>query len=160
MTTTPELLPVPVAGERWRVDPLRLAVAGPRPLPRRDAPPRRVRPARVPDLAPGAWPRPVGRETPAHAASTVSRRMSVVSGFYRICVINEILERSPADDLRRPDVPPEPPTLGLTHSQLEGLLVAARTSDNPCHFALVAPSVDAEVLASGTAGGTILLCRR
>src|SRR5665647_3464563 len=94
MTTTPELLPVPVAGERWRVDPLRLAVAGPRPLPRRDAPPRRVRPARVPDLAPGAWPRPVGRETPAHAASTVSRRMSVVSGFYRICVINEILERA------------------------------------------------------------------
>ena len=47
MTTTPELLPVPVAGERWRVDPLRLAVAGPRPLPRRDAPPCRVRPART-----------------------------------------------------------------------------------------------------------------
>jgi hypothetical protein len=86
--------------------------------------------------------------------------MSVVSGFYRICVINENLERSPAADVRRPDVPPEPPTLGLTHSQLEALLVAARTSDNPCHFALVAPSVDAEVLASGTAGGTILLCRR
>ena len=86
--------------------------------------------------------------------------MSVVSGFCRICVINEILEHSPADDLRRPDVPPEPPTLGLTHSQLEGLLVAARTSDNPCDFALVAPRVDAELLASGTAGGTSLLRRR
>src|SRR5665648_436406 len=28
MTTIPEFLPVPVDGERWRVDPLRLAVAG------------------------------------------------------------------------------------------------------------------------------------
>jgi len=34
-------------------------------------------------------------------------------------------------------VPPESPTLGLTHLQLEALLTAARTSDNPCDFALV-----------------------
>src|ERR1700716_3804576 len=45
--------------------------------------------------------------------STVSRRMAVVTGFYRICVIDGIVEYSPADHVRRPIVPPESPTLGL-----------------------------------------------
>ena len=44
--------------------------------------------------------------------STVSRRTSVVCGFYRTCVIDGILEHSPAAWLRRPTVPPESPTLG------------------------------------------------
>ena len=39
--------------------------------------------------------------------STVSRRTSVVCGFYRTCVIDGVLEHSPADWLRRPTVPPE-----------------------------------------------------
>jgi site-specific recombinase XerD len=77
------------------------------------------------------------QETRRYAASTVSRRMSVVGGFYRICVIDEILEHSPADYVRRPNVPPESPTLGLSHLQLEALLTASRTSDNRCDFALV-----------------------
>jgi len=34
-------------------------------------------------------------------------------------------------------VPPESPTLGLTHLQFEALLTAARQSDNPFDFALV-----------------------
>ena len=34
--------------------------------------------------------------------STVSRRLSVVAGFYRTCVIDGILEHSPADYVRRP----------------------------------------------------------
>jgi site-specific recombinase XerD len=46
--------------------------------------------------------------------STVSRRTSVVSGFYRTCVIAGVLEHSPAEHLRRPTVPAESPTLGLT----------------------------------------------
>ncbi|RQW82668.1 hypothetical protein [Micromonospora globispora] len=37
--------------------------------------------------------------------STVSRRLSVVVGFYRVCVIDAILARSPADYVRRPVVP-------------------------------------------------------
>lgn len=37
--------------------------------------------------------------------STVSRRLSVVAGFYRTCVIDAILEHSPADYVRRPTVP-------------------------------------------------------
>jgi integrase/recombinase XerD len=58
--------------------------------------------------------------------STVSCRMSVVGGFYRTCVIDGILAHSPAEYVRRPAVPAESPTLGLTHLQLEALLTAAR----------------------------------
>ena len=47
--------------------------------------------------------------------STVSRRFSVVAGFYRTCVIDDLLEHSAAEHVRRPSVPPESPTLGFTH---------------------------------------------
>ena len=70
--------------------------------------------------------------------STVSRRFSVAARFYRTCVIDGVLEHSPAEHVRRPSVPPESPTLGFTHLQFEALLTAARESPNPCDFALVA----------------------
>ncbi len=70
--------------------------------------------------------------------STVSRRLSVVVGFYRVCVIDAILAHSPADYVRRPVVPPESPTLGLGHLQFEALITAARLSANPNDFALIA----------------------
>ena len=70
--------------------------------------------------------------------STVSRRFSVTAGFYRTCVIDGLLERSPAEHVRRPSVPPESPTLGFTHLQFEALLTAARQTTDPCAFALVA----------------------
>jgi integrase len=70
--------------------------------------------------------------------STVSRRFSVVAGFYRTCVIDGLLEHSPAEHVRRRAVPPESPTLGFTHLQFEALLTAARESPNTCDFALVA----------------------
>jgi site-specific recombinase XerD len=63
--------------------------------------------------------------------------MSIVAGFYRTCVIDELLEHSPADHVRRPNVPPESPTLGLSHLQLEALLTASCMSANNCDFALV-----------------------
>jgi integrase/recombinase XerD len=69
--------------------------------------------------------------------STVSRRTSVVAGFHRTAVIDGLLERSPAEHVRRPRVPAESPTLGLTHLQLEALLTAARQSPNRSDFALV-----------------------
>ena len=56
------------------------------------------------------WMQEVRRFKP----STVSRRMAVVAGFYRTCVIDEVLAHSPAEYVRRPNVPPESPTLGLT----------------------------------------------
>lgn len=65
------------------------------------------------------------------------RRLSVVAGFYRTCVIDGVLDHSPADYVRRPTVPPESPTLGLTHLQSEAMLTPARQSSNPFDFALV-----------------------
>src|SRR5947207_11773445 len=70
--------------------------------------------------------------------STVSRRLSVVIGFYRTCVIDAVLDHSPAEYVRRPSVPPESPTLGLSHLQFEAMITAARTSTNMFDFALVA----------------------
>ena len=70
--------------------------------------------------------------------STVSRRFSVAAGFYRTCVIDGVLEHSPAEHVRRPTVPAESPTLGFTHLQSEALLTAARQSAHHCDFALVA----------------------
>jgi integrase/recombinase XerD len=59
------------------------------------------------------------QEVRGHKPSTVSRRVSVVAGFYRTAVIDGLLCSSPAEHLRRPRVPPESPTLGLTHLQFE-----------------------------------------
>ncbi len=79
------------------------------------------------------WMQDVRRFKP----STASRRLSVVAGFYRTCVIDGVLQHSPADYVRRPRVPPESPTLGLTHLQFEALLTAARLSGSQFDFALV-----------------------
>jgi len=61
-----------------------------------------------------------------------------VTCFYRTCVIDTVLDSSPAAYVRKPQVPTESPTLGLSHLQFEAMLVAARTSANRFDFALVA----------------------
>ena len=63
--------------------------------------------------------------------STVSRRFSVTAGFYKTCVIDGLLEHSPAEHVCRPTVPAESPTLGLTHLQFEALITAARQITGP-----------------------------
>jgi integrase len=60
-----------------------------------------------------------------------------VAGFYRTCVIDGVLEHSPAEFVRRPSVPATSPTLGLSHLQFEAMLAAGRESANPNDFALV-----------------------
>ena len=61
------------------------------------------------------WLEEAGRFKP----STVSRRLSVVTCFYRTCVIDAVLNASPAAYVRRPPVSSESPTLGLSHLQFE-----------------------------------------
>lgn len=51
------------------------------------------------------WMQEVGHYQP----STVSRRLSVLAGFYRTCVFDGVLDRSPAEYVRRPPVPAEEP---------------------------------------------------
>ena len=69
--------------------------------------------------------------------STVSRRLSVAAGFFKTCVIDGLLDHSPVEHVRRPRVPSESPTLGLSHLQFEALLTTARDSANPNDTALV-----------------------
>jgi site-specific recombinase XerD len=71
------------------------------------------------------------------AASTVSRRLSVVAGFYRTCVIDGVLEHSPAEYVRCPSVPAQSPTLGRRIYSSRPCSRAARDSANPNDFALV-----------------------
>jgi len=78
------------------------------------------------------------QEIRQYQPSTVSRRLAVVAGFYRTCVIDDVVEHSPAEYVRRPHVPTESPTLGMSHLQFEALLTAARDSTNINDFALVA----------------------
>lgn len=77
------------------------------------------------------------QETRRFKPATVSRRLSVLTGFYRTCVIDDVLEHSPAEYVRRPHVPPESPTLGLNHLQFEAIIATARDSENVNDFALV-----------------------
>lgn len=58
--------------------------------------------------------------------ATVSRRLSTVIGFYRSSVIDGYLDGSPAQYVRRPKVPFESPTLGLTHLQFEAVIRESR----------------------------------
>jgi integrase/recombinase XerD len=78
------------------------------------------------------------QETRRFKPSTVARRISVLAGFYRTCVIDGVLEHSPIEHVRRPIVSADSPTLGLTHLQFEAILTAARQSGNHYDFALVA----------------------
>ena len=104
----------------------------PSPTCRATAAPRAAgRPAQRPRALPAL---DAGR-TPVQAV-TVSRRLSVVAGFYRTYVIDGVLEHSPADYVRRPTVPSESPTLGRTHLQFGAMLTAARQSANPFDFTL------------------------
>jgi site-specific recombinase XerD len=52
--------------------------------------------------------------------STVSRRFSVVAGFYRTCVIDGLLAHSPAEHVRHPTVPPESPAFGVHSPSVRG----------------------------------------
>jgi integrase len=69
------------------------------------------------------------------AASTVARRLSTIVGFYRFAVIDGLLERSPAEFVRRPPRDSESTTLGLDRMEL-GAFVAQAGAAGPVDHAL------------------------
>lgn len=74
------------------------------------------------------WMQEVRRFKP----STVSRRMAVVTGFYRTCVIDAVLEHSPADYVRRPRVPPMS-TTSATNTDTESCSSTAKAAKIPSY---------------------------
>ena len=69
------------------------------------------------------------------ARSTIGRRLSTVSGFYRFAVIDGVIEHSPAEYLRRPKIDTESTTLGLDRMEL-GAFIAQGAAGGPMDHAL------------------------
>jgi integrase/recombinase XerD len=59
------------------------------------------------------------------AAATVALKLVVLTGFYRYCVEEQLLEHSPAVHVRRPKISQESTRLGLDRSELGAFLVQA-----------------------------------
>ena len=62
--------------------------------------------------------------------STISRRISTLSSFYRYCQIEDIITKNPALNVRRPKRSTESRTLGLDRNELGALLVQAGLGDH------------------------------
>ena len=62
-------------------------------------------------------------------ASTIARRLSTLSSFYKYCQIEDIVDKNPAANIRRPKVNDESRTLGLDRNELGALLVQAGLGD-------------------------------
>ena len=67
------------------------------------------------------------------ARATIGRRLSTVAGFYRTCVIDGILEHSPADHVRRPKIDTESATLGLDRMELSAFIACGQASSPTDH---------------------------
>jgi integrase/recombinase XerD len=57
--------------------------------------------------------------------STVGRRLSTLASFYRYCEQEQLIDRNPALNIRRPKVDYESRTLGLDRNELGAFLVPA-----------------------------------
>jgi integrase/recombinase XerD len=67
-------------------------------------------------------------EERGRARATVARRLSTITGFYRYCVEEELIARSPAMHIRRPKLNYESSAVGLDRNELGMLLVQAGLS--------------------------------
>ncbi len=75
-------------------------------------------------------------------SSTVARRLSTLTSFYRYCQEEEIITRNPAVNLRRPKVNYESRTLGLDRNELGAFLVQAGISSPRDHALAVLLAVN------------------
>jgi integrase/recombinase XerD len=74
-----------------------------------------------------------GLEARGLAAATVALKLVVLTGFYRYCVEQQLLEHSPAVHVRRPKVSQESTRLGLDRTELGAFLVQAGLSGGNDH---------------------------
>lgn len=66
------------------------------------------------------------------ASSSIGRRLSALSGFYRHAAAHDLITRVPTDGVRRPVVDPDhTATVGLDRAQARALIAAADTADTP-----------------------------
>jgi len=75
-------------------------------------------------------------EMQGHAAGTVARRLSALSGFYRYALSEDLITRNPVAFVRRPKVGGDSISTGLIREELSSLLAAAR-DDSPRSYVLV-----------------------
>lgn len=68
-----------------------------------------------------------------YARSTIGRRLSTVSAFYRWCLQEELILKNPALYVRRPKIDQESTTLGLDRGELGQFLVEAGLSGGRDH---------------------------
>ena len=73
------------------------------------------------------------QETVGMAKATIARRLSTVTSFYRYCVEEEVIVRSPAVNVRRPRLRQESTMTGLDRNELGALLVEAGLSGSRDH---------------------------
>jgi integrase/recombinase XerD len=60
------------------------------------------------------------QDTQGLLPATVARRVTTVCGFYRHCAAEDLIERNPGQFVRRPQVPSDSRTLGLTYLETAG----------------------------------------
>jgi site-specific recombinase XerD len=72
-------------------------------------------------------------ESAGLAKATVARRLSTVASFYRYCVEEELLTRSPAANVRRPKLRSESTMRGLDRNELGAFLVQGGLSSPRDH---------------------------
>src|SRR5215468_3274067 len=75
-------------------------------------------------------------EVRGRARATITRRLCTIAGFYRYAVEEDLLEHSPAANVRRPRVDYESHATGLDRNELGALLVAAGLGP-PAEHALI-----------------------
>lgn len=75
------------------------------------------------------------RELEAHglAPATIALKLVVITGWYRYCIEEQLIEHSPAVHVRRPKVSQESVRLGLDRSELGAFLVQAGLSGGNDH---------------------------
>jgi len=72
-------------------------------------------------------------EENGRARATVARRLSTITGFYRYCVEEQLIARSPAVHIRRPKLSYESNAVGLDRNELGMFLVQAGLSGGRDH---------------------------